>query len=511
MALRTFSGTVDGDITPGSGNWDVDPIATDTAQLATGAGLINPPSTGTLTCVSLDANGETIAGGIYNCAVDSDSGSITGSATFNGALTNVSTIASDFAIGATGTATLSGVVTMGAVSTITNSGSIAFSGLSAQSATGAETLTVTGTGTLSGTIAADPLNNIMAENYDIGGVMNDLTITYNGDYSASNIASVTLRPLGTSSVSMFAAPGGYSDAVYMTLVGTAGGTCTIKKLRVVDNSSWPMNFVVDGRLGTMQVANGAEFNPTRFQGTITLLGTVTVPQIYYQGMYMNALAPDDANSKIVLKANQICNGIESTDVPAVGDVEDGVTYDRGTKEGEYPTTATTQAADAAIVTAGKANIVDGETFTFGASSSEAGTYPTTATTQAADAAIVTAGKANVADGTTFTFGASSSDAGTYPLTATTQAADAGIVTAGKANVKSGTTFTFGASSSDAGTYPTTATTQSADAATLDAVKADIKNTRTITFGAATPVVGTLDITADNDDPVTLSTGYARRA
>jgi hypothetical protein len=77
---------------------------------------------------------------------------------------------------------------------------------------------------------------------------------------------------------------------------------------------------------------------------------------------------------------------------------------------------------------------------------ETGTYPTTATTQAADAAIVTTGKANVVSGVQFTFGASSSDAGTYPTTATTQAADAATLEAQKAYLLATKTITFGASS-----------------------------------------------------------------
>jgi hypothetical protein len=47
----------------------------------------------------------------------------------------------------------------------------------------------------------------------------------------------------------------------------------------------------------------------------------------------------------------VAPAVGTLDLPAVADVKDGVLFDGETKEGEYPTTAATQAADAAILTA----------------------------------------------------------------------------------------------------------------------------------------------------------------
>ncbi len=59
--------------------------------------------------------------------------------------------------------------------------------------------------------------------------------------------------------------------------------------------------------------------------------------------------------------------VGTLDLPAVADVKDGVLFDGDTKEGEYPTTAATQAADAAILEAEKAFLLATKTITFGAS------------------------------------------------------------------------------------------------------------------------------------------------
>ena len=321
------------------------------------------------------------------------------------------------------------------------------------------------------------------------------------------------------------ATGGSAAGAYGCRVGDGGGGAVTNPIGTVKGGSvnFAYGLVVDSPLSTVTTVTVTAVDNS---GVAPAIGQPYIIAPVHTWMGFGA-------------SGTVRRCIGTDDIVATGNVVTGsYTYSDGTNSvgaGTYPTTATTQAADAATVTSGKANVKAGTTFTFGASTSDAGIYPTTETTtasvtasvQAADMAVVNAGKAGMTTATRFTFGSSVTDYGTldlslytlisgvvsasyvvtgydnytggahgsYPTSATSEATGAAAqLVIDKAALDANYIVTGHTFLTIAGLYPTTATSQAAqlvtDKAAVTSAKASIKDDTTILT-----IAGTYDFAA----------------